>query len=178
MADYYPLISRAVAGLEKNSGETRRAVYERARAALLAQLRGVTPSLNESDVTRERLALEEAIRKVEAESARQTWVEPARPEPPHRVRAPEMPRWDEPLPTTGTATGTDGPLGPQRRVVMPLPRGDGLARRAATARQPSAPGPNGIFGEERYVDPVFDQPLPNVQDDAQAEAPSQQPPPP
>ena len=39
MADYYPLISRAVAGLEKNNGENRRALYERARAALLAQLR-------------------------------------------------------------------------------------------------------------------------------------------
>ena len=71
MADYYPLISRAVAGLEKNNGENRRALYERARAALLAQLRGVTPALNESDITRERLALEESIRKVEAESARQ-----------------------------------------------------------------------------------------------------------
>src|SRR5262249_43881754 len=71
MADYYPLISRAVAGLEKNSGENRRALYERARAALLAQLRGVTPALNESDITRERLALEESIRKVEAEAARQ-----------------------------------------------------------------------------------------------------------
>ena len=67
MADYYPLISRAVAGLEKNNGENRRALYERARAALLAQLRGVTPALDESDITRERLALEESIRKVEAE---------------------------------------------------------------------------------------------------------------
>src|SRR5947208_15566006 len=81
MADYYPLISRAVAGLEKNSGENRRALYERARAALLAQLRGVTPALNESDITRERLALEESIRKVEAEAARQ-FVEPTRQQPP------------------------------------------------------------------------------------------------
>src|SRR6266487_2696305 len=71
MADYYPLISRAVGALEKNTGENRRAIYDRARAALLAQLRGVTPPLDESDITRERLALEESIRKVEAESARQ-----------------------------------------------------------------------------------------------------------
>jgi len=81
MADYYPLISRAVAGLEKNNGENRRALYERARAALLAQLRGVTPAPNESDITRERLALEESIRKVEAEAARQ-FVEPTRQQPP------------------------------------------------------------------------------------------------
>jgi hypothetical protein len=70
MADYYPLIARAVAGLDKNNGENRRAIYERARAALIGQLRSVTPALNESDITRERLALEESIRKVEAESAR------------------------------------------------------------------------------------------------------------
>ena len=81
MADYYPLISRAVAGLEKNSGENRRALYERARAALLAQLRGVSPALNEFDITRERLALEESIRKVEAESARR-FAEPSRQPPP------------------------------------------------------------------------------------------------
>ena len=45
MADYYPLISRAVGALEKNNGENRRVIYDRARAALLAQLRGVTPLL-------------------------------------------------------------------------------------------------------------------------------------
>src|SRR6478735_2034334 len=86
MADYYPLISRAVAGLEKNNGENRRALYERARAALLAQLRGVTPALNESDITRERLALEESIRKVEAESARQ-FVEASRQARAAKVRS-------------------------------------------------------------------------------------------
>jgi hypothetical protein len=70
MADYYPLIARAVGGLDKNTGDARRALYERARSALVAQLRGVEPALSESEITRERLALEEAIRKVEAESAR------------------------------------------------------------------------------------------------------------
>src|SRR5476651_2555009 len=70
MADYYPLIVRAVAGLDKNTGENRRALYERARTALVAQLRSVDPALNESDITRERLALEESIRKVEADAAK------------------------------------------------------------------------------------------------------------
>jgi hypothetical protein len=70
MADYYPLVARAVAGLDKNTGENRRALYERARTALVNQLRSVDPALNESDITRERLALEESIRKVEAESAK------------------------------------------------------------------------------------------------------------
>jgi hypothetical protein len=70
MADYYHLIERAVSGLDKNTGENRRALYDRARAALVSQLRGVVPALDETDITRERLALEEAIRKVEAETAK------------------------------------------------------------------------------------------------------------
>ncbi|MGH6728047.1 MAG: hypothetical protein ACREB8_16115, partial [Pseudolabrys sp.] len=69
MADYLPLISRAVSSLDKNTGENRRVLYERARGALLHQLRSVQPALEESDVTRERLALEDAIRKIEAEAA-------------------------------------------------------------------------------------------------------------
>src|SRR5262249_32023684 len=50
-------------------GESRRALYERARAALIAQLRSVEPPLSESEITRERLSLEEAVRKVESEAA-------------------------------------------------------------------------------------------------------------
>jgi hypothetical protein len=70
MADYYPLIARAISGLDKNTGENRRALYDRARAALVSQLRGVQPALDETEITRERLALEESIRKVEAEAAK------------------------------------------------------------------------------------------------------------
>ena len=70
MADYYPLIARAIAGLDPNApGESRRALYERARAALIQQLRSVDPPLSESEITRERLSLEEAVRKVESEAA-------------------------------------------------------------------------------------------------------------
>ncbi|MBR0754252.1 hypothetical protein JQ604_18870 [Bradyrhizobium jicamae] len=70
MADYYPLIARAIAGLDPNApGESRRALYERARAALIQQLRSVQPPLSESEITRERLSLEEAVRKVESEAA-------------------------------------------------------------------------------------------------------------
>lgn len=79
MADYYPLIARAVAGLDPNStGESRRALYERARTALIAQLRGVQPALSEAEITRERLSLEEAVRKVEAEAAQRSRVDPQR----------------------------------------------------------------------------------------------------
>lgn len=116
MADYYPLISRAVAGLEKNNGENRRALYERARAALIAQLRGVTPPLPETDITRERLALEESIRKVEAEAARQ--FDPARPQSPSKSRLPEPSRSEEPL----RAPPAPPPAPPPSRPAPQMPR--------------------------------------------------------
>ena len=93
MADYYPLITRAVVGLEKSTGEARRSLYERARNALVEQLRSVTPPLSETDITRERLALEEAIRKVEAEAVRQM-----RPEPPVERRPARAPQADRAIP--------------------------------------------------------------------------------
>ncbi len=80
MADYYPLIARAVSGLEKNTGENRRVLYERARTALVNQLRSVEPALDESDITHERLALEESIRKVETEAAKRARSEAPEPE--------------------------------------------------------------------------------------------------
>src|SRR6202035_5409396 len=73
MADYYPLIARAIAGLDPSApGESRRALYERARAALIAQLRSVQPPLSESEITRERLSLEVEVRKVDSEAAQRT----------------------------------------------------------------------------------------------------------
>jgi hypothetical protein len=166
MADYHPLIARAVAGLERNTGDARRALYERARTALVAQLRSVSPALSESDVTRERLALEEAIRKVEAESARQTMSEPTpQKETSRRVRAPEMPRWDSPNPPASERPSSPPPL---------TSRSDSLARKPMP-RQSSNLAPNPMLGEERYVDPVFDQPLTGPQAKAQ---PQPVPPPP
>ena len=71
MADYYPLLVRAISSLPQKTGESRRAVYDRARTALMRQLRGVDPPLPEGEITRERMGLEEAIRRVEAEFAQQ-----------------------------------------------------------------------------------------------------------
>lgn len=68
MADYYPLIARAVASLPEDTETARRALYERARNALANQLRGQTPAFSQSQVTQERESLEEAIRRVETEA--------------------------------------------------------------------------------------------------------------
>jgi hypothetical protein len=72
MTVYYPLIARAVEMLDRSTVEARRALYGRARAALVAQLRSNQPALFEAQITKERLALDEAIRKVEAEATRKS----------------------------------------------------------------------------------------------------------
>jgi hypothetical protein len=118
MADYHPLIARAVAGLDKNTGENRRALYERARTALVAQLRGVVPALEESEITRERLALEEAIRKVEAESARHA-RETARPT---FIKRAEAPKRDEPPRPEQPARPAVGPARPGSTTSTVMPR--------------------------------------------------------
>jgi hypothetical protein len=70
MADYYSLITKAVAGLDTGAAsESRQALYDRVRAALLAELRITDPPFTEAQITREQLALEEAVRRVEAEAA-------------------------------------------------------------------------------------------------------------
>ncbi|HTS40630.1 MAG TPA: hypothetical protein VMH84_08845 [Xanthobacteraceae bacterium] len=94
MADYHPLITRAVMTLDKDTAENRRVLYERARNALVVQLRGTVPPLDESEITRERLALEEAIRRVEVESARRARDMP-RPDPMVAKRAAEAARREQ-----------------------------------------------------------------------------------
>ncbi len=120
MTDYFPLITRAVEALDTNTGEARRAIYERARSALVTQLRSVEPALPETDITKERLALEDAIRKVEADAARKSRAEGpelrAAPPLPHRDRSispADVGRSDvrrnvpPPSPRRSAATGVD-----------------------------------------------------------------------
>jgi hypothetical protein len=138
MADYYPLIAKAVSGLDKSTGEARRALYDRARTALLAQLRGVEPALSEPDITRERLALEEAIRKVEAEAARRSRGEPlpaARPE----LRQEQDSR-------------ADGAADPPEELPNPLPRYDLRASRPTIA--PAGNGDDRSDVETQQVVPL------------------------
>jgi hypothetical protein len=128
MTDYYPLIARAVAGLAKSTGENRRALYERARSALLAQLRNLDPPLAESEITRERLLLEEAVRKVEADAARQQRAESPRASP----------------------TVKDRPVGPAAREAEPgATEPDDSAAEPQTVLDPGAAKPAPAPGEKR-----------------------------
>jgi actin-related protein len=70
MADYYPLLARAVAGLKTSTPEARHAIYERARGALIGQLRGMNPPVPEPDILRESAALDAAVARIEADCAR------------------------------------------------------------------------------------------------------------
>src|SRR3984893_4144229 len=143
MADYYPLIARAIAGLDPSApGESRRALYERARAALIAQLRSVQPPLSESEITRERLSLEEAVRKVESEAAQRardasrsadaarSGGERPRAGDALRATAPRRPR---------AAPKRAPPAGPGQRAARPAHWGPSPAAAAAAAT--TDPGP-------------------------------------
>ena len=69
MADYYPLLTRAIATLPDQDLAQRQAIYRRAREALERQLRGLDPPLGEADILKETLALEDVIRRIEADFA-------------------------------------------------------------------------------------------------------------
>ncbi|UPJ51316.1 hypothetical protein IVB30_08200 [Bradyrhizobium sp. 200] len=147
MADYYPLIARAIAGLDPNApGESRRALYERARTALIAQLRSVQPPLSESEITRERLSLEEAVRKVESEAAQRA-REASRPGGEAFRRANARPPDAAPSaagPAPGSAPRPRPPgQGPSRDARPPLGQSEQRPPRdlRADAPPPGAPRP-------------------------------------
>ncbi|MGE7417392.1 histidine kinase [Methylobacterium tarhaniae] len=104
MADYYPLLARALEALPDRSPDMRHTVYERARAALIGQLRSLDPPLSEADIEAERVSLDRAIARLEIEHGGQP--EPAPPEPPQEASAPreasepppELPRATPPAP--------------------------------------------------------------------------------
>jgi hypothetical protein len=156
MADYYPLIARAISGLDPSApGESRRALYERARAALIAQLRSVQPPLTESEITRERLSLEEAVRKVESEAAQRA-REAARSGAAERSRAGDSFR------ANTRHAGRPGEGGPPASTPQPPPR-------PRPPSQPPSRNERPPLGQE-------DRPPRNLRPDAAA--PSQRPQPP
>ena len=80
MADYYSVIRRAVAALEINTLEDRRAIYNRARAVQSYQI-GKRP-FNKADLDRERSMLEDAISRVETEATTKRIATEASPSAP------------------------------------------------------------------------------------------------
>ena len=67
MSAYYDAISRAVGALDESTTNTRRALYDRARQALAAQIRTAGQSVEKKDSDQATVALEDAIRRIEQE---------------------------------------------------------------------------------------------------------------
>jgi hypothetical protein len=65
MADYFPLLSKAVAALDPNTDDARQAIYERARSALLRQFASMSPMVEQAVVDRELKSLDDVCRRIE-----------------------------------------------------------------------------------------------------------------
>lgn len=133
MAEYYPLLARAVAALPNSNPESRRSIYDRARAALIAQLRAVQPPIAEEDIQRESRMLDEAIAKLEAEAEEAA----QKPAPPVEAPAPVPP------PVSSAPPVTAQPEAPKRaEPLVKRPEGDGSPppRLAATRPLSGLPG--------------------------------------
>ncbi|MFG1306380.1 hypothetical protein V5F34_19835 [Xanthobacter autotrophicus] len=150
MADYYPLLVRAISSLPQKTGEGRRAVYDRARTALMRQLRGVDPPLPEGEITRERMSLEEAIRRLEADYAQQdnsadTIADEAEdneaPAPRHTAEDEDTDAPDEPAPPAAPVAAKEAPRPPAPAAPLPTapaaPEPNGRAERRLPPRQRS-----------------------------------------
>ena len=152
MADYQSVLTRAVAKMPgASSAATRRAIYNRAREAMLTHLRALHPRIPESDITCEENALNQAIALVEAKfnrteagPAELTAAEPAPSAAGHpdRVEADASPRPAQlgqptnlpsvPSSFAETAPAAPLPRGPPTAPPSPVPQ------HLPPARPPSA----------------------------------------
>ncbi|MCV9940854.1 histidine kinase [Boseaceae bacterium BT-24-1] len=140
MADFHPILARAIAGLTDKSPEARRSVYDRARTALLGQLRSLDPPLSEADITRERLSLDEAVSRIEAEIALAEAIEPSLP--PLAT--------DEPVPAPASPIARPQPEPKRQAFPQETPRFD---ERAASQDDTQPIRPRVAPPRKRSVDP-------------------------
>ena len=127
MADYHAILKRAISALPAPTGEARRAVYEKARTALVNQLKSFDPPLAASEITQQRLHLEDAIRKVESEAAKGL------------LRKPQAPETPPPVATTPAETAPVVVAPPAPAVTAPPPSGSPVETLPPGATPPPAP---------------------------------------
>jgi lipoprotein-anchoring transpeptidase ErfK/SrfK len=70
MVDYYAILSRAIDRSEASDRSWRRNLYDRARRTLASEMRARCPQPTQAEIARELAALEAAVRRIEAERAR------------------------------------------------------------------------------------------------------------
>lgn len=143
MAEYYPLLAKAVGSLPNSTPESRRVVYERARKALIGQLRTLHPPIPDEDIERESVDLDRAIERIEGELAAAPGIKPA--ETPTAPPKPDAEPAAKPVPEAAVAAATpSGSLGPAKpfpplRTKLPTPKGSAAADKAQTANVAGPP---------------------------------------
>ena len=162
MADYHSLLTRAVANLPSGgTSATRDAIYNRARKALLEQLRSLRPPLPESDIAREANALDAAIAKIEGAYGRQDAAPASTPSPPaapppsprpaasappslpvQRPSSPAEPK-SAPMAASAAPAPSPGPPRPQPQLGSPAPR---RAKRVRSTERAAASAGRGAAG--------------------------------
>src|SRR5262249_52252070 len=116
MAEYYSVLKKAIGGLDSNQAEARRAVYDKARNALIGQLKAVDPPLTTAEISRQSPEVGEGVRKVGREAA--PGPGPARPTSRPTAAPPPSPS-------------------PVRRAAVPMP--------ASEPGEDSGPSPQDVF---------------------------------
>jgi hypothetical protein len=124
MADYYSILKKTIASLPESNGAARRSVYSRARNAIVNQLKAYEPPLSPSEITAEQLRLEESIRKVEAEAARESLgLGPTPPKPATSKPTENKPETanQEPQSAAPPATSVEGKAAGSGQSDLPSP---------------------------------------------------------
>lgn len=133
MADFVVVLRRAVENLDPNTPETRAALYGKARAALLGQLRSLDPPLSEEELEAQTQALDQAIADTEREFAAGDEAES------------ESGAAPEPGAEQGAQAGSAGPAAsdkPAERSAPTPPPPSSPAQPAAPPASPAQPSPD------------------------------------
>jgi hypothetical protein len=131
-------LSRAVGNLPKTaSPAVRKAVYDRARGALVNQLRSMKPPLPEGDILREQTALDAAVARIEAETAIESSIlDAAKP------LAPPTSRPISPRPAASVSPApAQQPVPSAVQSASPTPRPAANVRPTATTRPAATAAP-------------------------------------
>jgi hypothetical protein len=123
MAGFYSILSKGINALDRNTPEARRRLYECAAAALIAEMRGFDPALNQSEFQVAWRSLKEAIVKIEIEAAAEieTEAEPkAEPKADAEAQAQRDRLIHRPIATTSTSLRRAGIAAASARPAVRL----------------------------------------------------------